>query len=168
MRPDTAGQRYEEINVHDIHLSGTDDIVGWELTHGTAISGTPPPPSSATSRWRTSRAPPLRSECGLPATLVHSDNHPGNARGSSEGVSLLDWGEAFVGSPVTDLLSLVGGLSPAEAAPLVAHWCASWKHLAPRSKPERALELAPFIATLHGAATYAQTVAEPVRAQMPA
>jgi Ser/Thr protein kinase RdoA (MazF antagonist) len=94
-------------------------------------------------------------ECGLPATLVHSDNHPGNARGSSQGVSLLDWGEAFVGNPVTDLLSLIGGLSPAEAAPLVAHWCASWKHLAPRSKPEQALELAPFIAAMHGAATYA-------------
>lgn len=43
MRPDTAGQRYELINVHDITVNGTDDIVGWELTHGTAITGTAPP-----------------------------------------------------------------------------------------------------------------------------
>ncbi len=94
-------------------------------------------------------------DLGLPATLVHSDNHPGNARGSPRGVTLLDWGEAFIGNPVTDLLGLIGGLSAAEAAPSIAHWCASWKSVAPRSKPELALEIAPFIAALHGAATYA-------------
>ena len=94
-------------------------------------------------------------ECALPATLVHADNHPGNARGSQQGVALLDWGEAFIGNPVTDLLGLIGGLSQAEAAPLVAHWCASWKSVAPRSNPERALELAPFIAAMQGAATFA-------------
>lgn len=94
-------------------------------------------------------------ECGLPATLVHSDNHPGNARGSQQGVALLDWGEAFIGDPATDLLGLIGGLSRAEAAPLVADWCASWKSIAPRSKPERALVIAPFIAALQGAATFA-------------
>jgi hypothetical protein len=94
-------------------------------------------------------------ECGLPATLVHADNHPGNARGSATGVTLLDWGEAFIGDPVTDLLGSIGGLSREEAAPLIAHWCASWKRLAPRSKPERALEIAPFIGALQGAATYA-------------
>lgn len=94
-------------------------------------------------------------ECGLPATLVHADNHPGNARGTARGVSLLDWGEAFVGNPVTDLLGMLGDLSPAQAAQLTAAWCASWRRLAPRSNPERALELAPFISALHGAATYA-------------
>jgi hypothetical protein len=34
-----------------------------------------------------------------------------------------------------------------------AHWCSSWKRVAPRSKPELALELAPFIAALQGDAT---------------
>jgi polygalacturonase len=43
MRPDTAGQRYENISVHDIQIDGTDDILAWELTHGTTITGTPPP-----------------------------------------------------------------------------------------------------------------------------
>jgi len=94
-------------------------------------------------------------ECGLPATLVHADNHPGNARGSSQAVRLLDWGEAFIGDPVTDLLGLIGDLPTVEAAPLLVDWCASWKRAAPRSKPEQALELGPFIAALHGAATYA-------------
>ena len=97
----------------------------------------------------------LLEEARLPATLVHSDNHPGNARESANGVTLLDWGEAFVGSPVTDLLGLIGGLSSVEAAPLVEHWCSVWKTVAPRSKPELALEVAPFLAALHGAATYA-------------
>ena len=99
-------------------------------------------------------------ECGLPPTLVHADNHPGNARGSARGVKLLDWGEAFVGNPVTDLMGLIGGLSETEAAPLVARWCASWKSLAPRSKPELALELSPFINALQGAATYAHFLSQ--------
>jgi Ser/Thr protein kinase RdoA (MazF antagonist) len=94
-------------------------------------------------------------DCGLPATLVHSDNHPGNARGSPQGVSLLDWGEAFIGNPATDLLGAIAGVSRSDAAPLVADWCVSWKRVAPRSKPELALEIAPFIAALHGAASYA-------------
>ena len=94
-------------------------------------------------------------DCQLPATLVHADNHPGNARSSPQGVKLLDWGEAFIGDPVTDLVGLCGGLSPAEAAPLVAEWCASWKRLAPRSRPEQALEITPFLGAMYGAAIYA-------------
>jgi hypothetical protein len=106
-------------------------------------------------------------ECGLPATLVHSDNHPGNARGSEQGVTLLDWGEAFIGNPVTDFLGLIGGLSPAEAAPLAAHWCERWRHLAPRSKPERAIELGSLIAALHGAATYAHFLQQIEQSEWP-
>jgi hypothetical protein len=106
-------------------------------------------------------------ECALPATLVHSDNHPGNARGSAQGVRLLDWGESFIGNPVTDLLGLLAGLSEADAACLRASWCASWRHVAPRSNPERALELAPFIAAMHGAATYASFLHEIERSEWP-
>jgi Phosphotransferase enzyme family len=94
-------------------------------------------------------------ESGLPATLVHSDNHPGNARGSAELVTLLDWGESFIGHPVTDLMGLVDGLAPEDAGPLIEHWCGVWKDVAPGSTPERAVEAAPFIAAMHGAATYA-------------
>ena len=106
-------------------------------------------------------------DCGLPATLVHADNHPGNARGSAQGVSLLDWGEAFIGGPATDLLCAIDGLSRAEAAPLIAHWCTSWKRLAPRSKPELALEIAPFIGTLLGAATYAHFIQQIEESEWP-
>ncbi|HWZ88796.1 MAG TPA: aminoglycoside phosphotransferase family protein [Polyangiaceae bacterium] len=106
-------------------------------------------------------------DCALPATLVHADNHPGNARGSQRGVSLLDWGEAFIGNPVSDLLCSIGGLSRDDAAPLVARWCAGWKAVAPRSKPERALELAPFIGALQGAALFAYFVQQIEESEWP-
>ena len=57
-------------------------------------------------------------------------------------------------------MGLIGGLSQTDAAPLVARWCASWKSLAPRSKPEQALELAPLLGALHGAATYAHFLSQ--------
>lgn len=99
-------------------------------------------------------------ESGLPATLVHADNHPGNARGSADRVTLLDWGEAFIGHPVTDLVGLIAGLSAAEAASLSEHWCAAWKDVVPRSRPELALGSARFLAAVHGAATYAHFLEE--------
>jgi hypothetical protein len=68
---------------------------------------------------------------------------------------------------VTDLLSAIGGLSRAEAAPLIARWCVSWKRLAPRSKPELALEIAPFIGVLHGAATYAHFIQQIEESEWP-
>lgn len=97
----------------------------------------------------------LLEESGLPATLVHSDNHPGNARGGAGGVTLLDWGEAFIGHPITDLVGLIDGLAPADADSLIEHWCSAWKDVAPRSRPELALDSARFLAAMHGAATYA-------------
>jgi len=92
---------------------------------------------------------------------------PANARGSLQGVTLLDWGEAYVGNPVTDLLGLLGGLPPAEAALLTAHWCAGWRRVAPRCKPERALELAPFIAAVEGATIFAHFLHEIERTEWP-
>jgi polygalacturonase len=42
MRPDTPGQRFENVNVHDIKLDGTGKILSWELTHGTKVPPKPP------------------------------------------------------------------------------------------------------------------------------
>lgn len=106
-------------------------------------------------------------ECGLPATLVHADNHPGNARWSGADVKLLDWGESFVGHPVTDIIGLIQDLPPAEAAPLLESWCSGWKAFAPGSRPEPALESARFIAAMHGAATYAHFLQEIEQSEWP-
>lgn len=43
---------------------------------------------------------------------------------------------------------------------MVADWCARWKSAAPGSNPERALQLAPFLGALHGAATYAHFLSQ--------
>lgn len=42
MRPDTAGQDYQNIRVHDIKLNGKGLILSFELTHGTKATPTPP------------------------------------------------------------------------------------------------------------------------------
>jgi polygalacturonase len=42
MRPDTAGQDYQNIRVHDIKLDGRGLILSFELTHGTKVAPTPP------------------------------------------------------------------------------------------------------------------------------
>ncbi|HTJ32147.1 MAG TPA: aminoglycoside phosphotransferase family protein [Dactylosporangium sp.] len=93
---------------------------------------------------------------GLPDTLVHGDFHPGNVRFSaSVPPAVLDWGDAFLGNPAFDILELCGGLEPHEAEPLVAHWAALWRRIAPRSEPEAAVELLRPVAPMLNAVIYA-------------
>ena len=54
--------------------------------------------------------------CGLPDTLVHGDLHPGNVIGTEDRRTIIDWGDSFIGQPALDILRLVVGLDPAEAA----------------------------------------------------
>jgi alpha-L-rhamnosidase len=42
MRPDTPGQDYQNVKVHDITLEGTGKILSFELTHGTKVAPKPP------------------------------------------------------------------------------------------------------------------------------
>lgn len=42
MRPDTPGQDYQNITVHDIKLDGRGPILSFELTHGTKVAPRPP------------------------------------------------------------------------------------------------------------------------------
>ena len=42
MRPDTPGQDYENVRVHDIKLEGKGVILSFELTHGTKVPPQPP------------------------------------------------------------------------------------------------------------------------------
>ncbi|MGI5245894.1 aminoglycoside phosphotransferase family protein [Dactylosporangium sp. CA-139066] len=96
------------------------------------------------------------AECGLPDTLVHGDFHPGNVRFStSVPPAVLDWGDAFLGNPAFDILALCEGLEPEPAAALVEHWAALWRRVAPRSEPERAVELLRPVAPLLDAVIYA-------------
>lgn len=96
--------------------------------------------------------------CGLPGTLVHGDLHPGNARGTSERRTLIDWGDSFVGHPAFDILRLTEGVPPADAAHLTGAWAARWRAAVPGCDPERAVELLRPVAALRMAAVYANFI----------
>jgi hypothetical protein len=151
-------QRTAAHAVTELIALGVPDLRGFERAAHIArkISAwSPHYPGQSELLQRLERQLALLDESGLPATLVHSDNHPGNARGSARSVTLLDWGEAFIGHPVTDLMGLIEGLAPAEATALIERWCSAWRDVVPSSRPELAVEGAPFVAAMHGAATYA-------------
>ena len=98
-------------------------------------------------------------ECGLPASLVHGDEHPGNAIGSEDRVVLLDWGDSFVGNPAFDALRIGVGLEASDADQLVRAWERRWKAAAPQSRPARAVGLLRPVECLRSAAVYASFVA---------
>ncbi|GAA0736926.1 phosphotransferase family protein [Dactylosporangium roseum] len=99
------------------------------------------------------------ADCGVPDTLVHGDFHPGNVRSdASVPPAVLDWGDAFLGHPAFDLLTMCGGLPDEEAAPIVARWAALWRRAAPGSDPVRAAELLRPVRPLLGATSYANFI----------
>jgi Phosphotransferase enzyme family len=97
--------------------------------------------------------------CGLPATLVHGDANPGNARGDDEHLTFLDWGEANVGHPGFDVLGLVADLTPPDASALIELWADLWCRDVPGSDPLRAVDLLRPVAALYNAALFANFVA---------
>jgi len=96
-------------------------------------------------------------DCGVPDTLVHSDFHPGNVRtvdGPDPALTILDWGEVFLGHPGLDILRLTGDLAPAARQPLLREWSRRWALAAPGCDPDRALTLLPPVEALRGAVVY--------------
>jgi aminoglycoside phosphotransferase (APT) family kinase protein len=83
--------------------------------------------------------------CGLPATLVHGDFHPGNWRGDAEHLTLIDWGDSFAGHPLFDALRFA-------AAPEV--FAGAWRAVVPGCDPERAMTLLRPVAALRAARVY--------------
>jgi Ser/Thr protein kinase RdoA (MazF antagonist) len=90
---------------------------------------------------------------------VHGDEHPGNVRGDATQTVFLDWGDAFVGNPVFDVIGLTTRASAADTEAITQAWVAWWRRSAPGSAPERAAELARPLAALRLAAVYAHFVA---------
>jgi Phosphotransferase enzyme family len=93
--------------------------------------------------------------CGLPATLVHGDLHPGNVRDDGAAPVVVDWGDAGVAHPAYDILRLTADLPAAEAAPLLRAWARRWRAAVPGCAPERAVALLRPVAELRAAAGYA-------------
>ena len=63
-------------------------------------------------------------ECGIESTLVHGDFHPGNWRGGSETLVLLDWGDSGVGHPLLDMPAFLERMPPGSARQVREQWLA--------------------------------------------
>jgi Ser/Thr protein kinase RdoA (MazF antagonist) len=95
------------------------------------------------------------AECGLPTTLVHGDLHPGNWRRHGDQLTLLDWGDVGVGTPVLDVRAFVERLDgPALRARVRDRWADAWRRRVPGSDPARAVALVAPVAQLAAAAAY--------------
>jgi aminoglycoside phosphotransferase (APT) family kinase protein len=90
----------------------------------------------------------------LPATLVHGDLHPGNARTDADGrLTIMDWGDCTIGHPAYDILRLTVDLP--DPAPVLEQWAYRWARDVPGSDPLQAAELLRPVAALRDAAVYA-------------
>lgn len=101
----------------------------------------------------------LVGSCGMPNTLVHGDFHPGNVRGTATAMTIIDWGDSFIGHPAFDILRVTGDLDPAEAQTLIAMWVQLWRQLVPGCDPQTAVEALRPVAALRNASVYANFLA---------
>ena len=92
--------------------------------------------------------------CGLPDTLVHGDFHPGNVAGTVGGYVLLDWGDSFLGNPLTDELAFTARLDEQEAARARGWFASAWRRIVPDAEPERAADLLRPVLPLLAAVMY--------------
>jgi hypothetical protein len=92
--------------------------------------------------------------CGLRESLVHGDFHPGNFRGDSGTLTLLDWGDSGVGHPLLDVTAFLASIPANDVDAVRAHWLQRWREAVPGSDPERALALLAPIAAARQAVIY--------------
>jgi Ser/Thr protein kinase RdoA (MazF antagonist) len=91
--------------------------------------------------------------CGLPATLVHGDFHPGNFRGEAGNLVLMDWGDSFIGHPLFDTTAMLEGAGDRKQR-VREGWVRAWAEAVPGSEPARAAELLAPVAALRNALVY--------------
>jgi hypothetical protein len=96
------------------------------------------------------------ADCGLGDSLVHGDFHPGNVRGDSRGITLLDWGDSGVGHPLLDQPAFLGRISSVDI--VKEHWLRLWREAVPGSDPARAAVLLGPVAAARQAVIYRRFV----------
>jgi hypothetical protein len=94
------------------------------------------------------------AECGIPDSLVHGDFAPGNARGGSDRLVLLDWGDSGVGHPLLDQSAFLDRVPSRLAPALGEHWSTLWRGAAPGADPERAAQLLAPVSAARQAVIY--------------
>jgi hypothetical protein len=94
------------------------------------------------------------ADCGLGDTLVHGDFHPGNFRGDSRGLTLLDWGDSGVGHPLLDQPAFLDRVPRAAVDTVREHWLRRWRDAVPGCNPVRAALLLGPVAAARQAVIY--------------
>ena len=89
------------------------------------------------------------SSCGIPDSVTHGDAHPGNARFPADGgswpLTILDWGDATIGSPLLDM----------DRMPEIREeWIAAWAAAIPGSDPAEGWRAVEPLAPLRNAVVY--------------
>lgn len=92
--------------------------------------------------------------CGLGDTLVHGDFHPGNFRGDTPAMKLLDWPDSSVGHPLLDEAAFLDRVDASVVPALCAFWHAEWRAAVPGCDPDTAARLLAPIAAAGQAALY--------------
>jgi Ser/Thr protein kinase RdoA (MazF antagonist) len=97
---------------------------------------------------------PALDECGLPDTLVHGDFHPGNWRADGGPPVVLDFADAYFGSPVLDGRRTADFLPEGKRPIARKAWVDAWRSAMPGCDPARAMVLGEIIAPLVYAVRY--------------
>ncbi|MCB1647800.1 MAG: phosphotransferase, partial [Pseudomonadales bacterium] len=92
--------------------------------------------------------------CGLPDTLVHGDFHSGNVRANADQLTLMDWGDCFIGHPLLDMTGLLERLPAGLAQIAVDSWCEAWQAYLPQARVYEAVQLLKPLDCLRMAVTY--------------
>jgi hypothetical protein len=92
--------------------------------------------------------------CGLPATLVHGDFHPGNWRSSGDDLVLMDWGDCCVGHPLLDMAAFLDRVPPESIEGVRDAWTAAWLDRLPGADPITAAGLIGPVSALREALVY--------------
>jgi Phosphotransferase enzyme family len=93
--------------------------------------------------------------CGLPATLVHGDLHPGNWIGDGERLALVDWGDSAIGHPLLDSLGFGSRIPPGAVRDRLRNVVVSeWARWCPGAEALRAMTLVEPVAALRAALVY--------------
>jgi aminoglycoside phosphotransferase (APT) family kinase protein len=93
--------------------------------------------------------------CGLPATLVHGDLHPGNWIGDGDRLALVDWGDSAIGHPMLDTVAFLSRVPAGSVRERLRDVVVrQWRGRCRSADPLRAIELVEPVAALRAALTY--------------
>lgn len=121
-------------------------------------------PDDVGTQFRTA-APRLLEACdrlaslGPGPTILHGDFHPWNVLSTDDRFVVLDWSDAALGHPLTDLATWLTRVDdPAARRPMLDAWLVAWADSAPRADLEQAALLALSIGALHQVESYRRII----------